>query len=82
MTGIFIKTERFDKEHRHLGGKICPSDFNTDYRGKDYTNGSDIASRIAADFQWEKKILENKKKEINLMANKTGYININESEDN
>lgn len=59
MTGTFIKTERFDKEHIHLGGKIYQSDFNTDYRGKDNTNGSIIASRIAADFQWEKKILGN-----------------------
>lgn len=62
MTGIFIKTERFDKEHRHLGGKIYLSDFNTDYRGNDNTNGSTIASRIAADFQWEKKILEIKER--------------------
>lgn len=59
MTGTFIKTERFDKEHKHLGGKIYQSDFNTDYRGKDNINGSTIASRIAADFQWEKKMLGN-----------------------
>lgn len=65
MTGTFIKTERFDKEHIHLGGKIYQSDFNTDYRGKDNTNGSSIASRIAADFQWEKKMLKIKEN-INL----------------
>lgn len=57
MTERIIKTETFDKEHRHLGGKIYQSDFNTDYRGKDNTNGSTIASRIVADFQWEKKML-------------------------
>ena len=31
----------------HFGGLIYPSDFNTDYRGKDNNNGSQIASRIA-----------------------------------
>lgn len=51
------RTKTFDKEHYHVGGKIYQSDFNTDYRGKDNMNGSTIASRIATDFQWEKKIL-------------------------
>lgn len=50
-----IKTKIFDKEHIHLGGKIYQSDFNTEYRGKNNTNGSTIASRIAADFKWEEK---------------------------
>ena len=62
MTGKLNKTEIFDKEHFHLGGKIYQSDFNTDYRGNDNTNGSAIASRIATDFQWEKKILEIKER--------------------
>lgn len=62
MTETIYKTETFDKEHIHVGGKIYQSDFNTDYRGNDNTNGSVIASRIAADFQWEKKILENKER--------------------
>lgn len=53
------RTETFDKEHIHVGGKIYQSDFNTDYRGKDNTNGSTIASRIVTDFQWEKKMLGN-----------------------
>lgn len=59
MARTFIKTERFDKEHIHLGGKICLSDFNTNYRGKNNLNSSIIASRIAADFQWEKNMLSN-----------------------
>lgn len=57
----FNRTEIFDKEHRHVGGKIYQSDFNTDYRGKDNTNGSTIASRIAADFRWEQKMFTKKK---------------------
>ena len=64
-----IKTERFDKEHRHFGGIIYPSDFNTDYTGKNNTTGSAIASRIRSDFRREKKLYEahskkNQKKEI------------------
>ena len=57
MTGNY-KTERFDKEHRHFGGLIYPSDFNTDYSGKDNTNGSTIAYRIESDFRWERKLRE------------------------
>ncbi len=53
-----IKTGTFDKEHRHFGGLIYQSDFNTDYRGKDNTNGSIIASRIECDFRREKKLYE------------------------
>lgn len=56
MTRNYYITETFDKEHIHFGGKIYPSDFNTDYRGKDSTNGSSIAARIESDFRWEKKI--------------------------
>lgn len=55
MTENFYLTE-FDKEHRHLGGVIYPSDFNTDYRGKDNTYGSTIAQRIESDFRREKKM--------------------------
>ena len=55
------RTETFDREHIHVGGKIYQSDFNTDYRGKDNTYGSTIASRIAADFLWEKKKLRSLK---------------------
>ena len=63
MTGNYT-TEIFDKQHIHFGGKIYISDFNTDYRGKDTTNGSAgsaIASRIEADFKWEKKLLKSKR---------------------
>ena len=56
MTNYYT-TEIFDKEHIHCGGVIYPSDFNTDYRGSDNTNGSAIAARIEADFKWEKNTL-------------------------
>jgi len=55
------KTNRYgtyEIDHTTFGGLIYPSDFNTDYRGKDNNNGSQIASRIAkdkqADKQWRK----------------------------
>ncbi len=51
-----LRTETFDKEHIHFGGVIYSSDFNTDYRGNDNTNGSTIASRIESDFRREKKM--------------------------
>lgn len=52
-----IGSERFDREHKHFGGKIYPSDFNTDYRGDDNTKGSTIARRIEIDFRWERSLL-------------------------
>ena len=60
MTGNYT-TEIFDKQHIQFGEKIYISDFNTDYRGKDITNGSAIASRIEADFKWENKLLKSKR---------------------
>ena len=53
-------TGTFDKEHIHFGGRIYPSDFNTDYRGDDRKIGesSSIAARIESDFNWEKKLLK------------------------
>lgn len=64
MTGT-IKKNRYgiyETDHTRFGGKIYQSDFSTDYRGKDNNNGSQIASRIASDFQWEKKMLETKER--------------------
>lgn len=58
-------TKIFDKEHKHLGGVIYSSDFNTDYRGQDRKKGesSSIAARIEADFRYEKKILDKIKRD-------------------
>lgn len=61
----FYRTETFDKEHIHFGGIIYSSDFNTDYRGKDNTDGSTIAARIESDFRREKKLLDSNKKKGN-----------------
>lgn len=58
MTKNNYITETFDKEHIHLGGKIYNSDFNTEYRGNDISNGSSIAARIESDFKWEKNLLK------------------------
>lgn len=57
------RTSVFDKEHRHFGGKIYPSDFNADYKRKENRNGSPIASRIESDFRWENKTLTEKQNE-------------------
>ena len=55
-----IKTETYDKEHKHFGGLIYQSDFNTyfdtDYRKQKTTQGSTIADRIMADLQWEEEL--------------------------
>lgn len=48
----------YDKEHRHFGGIIYSSDFNTDFRGDDTPDGSYIAKRIESDFRWERKMFQ------------------------
>ena len=53
------KTNRYgiyEVDHTKFGGLIFPSDFNTDNRGKDNYNGSQIASRIEADWRREEKL--------------------------
>lgn len=53
------KTNRYgiyEVDHTKFGGIIYQSDFNTDYRGKDNTNGSQIANRIEADRRREEKL--------------------------
>ena len=60
MASSNYKTERFDKEHKHYGGKIYLSDFETDYRGKDNTKGSPIAERIESDTRWERSLQKRK----------------------
>lgn len=52
-------------DHATFGGIIYPSDFNTDYRGKDNTYGSPIAQRIISDQKFDqqcKKAIEGRKK--------------------
>ena len=57
------KTETFDKEHRHFGGEIYLSDFNTDHRCHSNKKGS-IAKRIANDLKLEKNSYDNIKKTV------------------
>lgn len=49
-----------EESHRHYGGRIYPSDFNTDYPGNAHTSGSPIAARIASDFKWEQDFIAGK----------------------
>lgn len=48
-------TETYDKEHKHFGGIVCASDFDTNYLSRG--NMSDIAERIAADLRWEQNLI-------------------------
>lgn len=56
MTGTTNRYGIYEVDHTKFGGIIYQSDFNTDYRGKDNTNGSQIASRIEADRRREEKL--------------------------
>lgn len=63
MTQSNYITETFDKEHIHLGGIICLSDFCTEYREyKKKFEYSSVAQRIESDFRYEKKMFEKYKK--------------------
>lgn len=53
------KTNRYgiyEIDRTKFGGIIYSSDFNTDYRGKYNTNGSQIALRIETDRQREENL--------------------------
>ena len=54
MPETFYRTRNYKVDHTTFGGIIYPSDFNTDYRGKDNTNGSFIAQRIISDWKFDK----------------------------
>ena len=56
MTGTTKRYGIYEVDHTKFGGVIYPSDFNTDYRGKDNTNGSQIASRIETDRRREEEL--------------------------
>lgn len=58
MKEHFYPTEAYDREHRHFGGLIYSSDFNTDVRGKDHMYGSPIAARIQSDQRRESRLTE------------------------
>lgn len=60
MAETFYRTEIYKVDHTQFGGLIYPSDFNTDYRGKNNTNGSVIASRIISDQQFDRRCRNNR----------------------
>lgn len=61
MTNYFYKTPtKTHKDPSRFSGTIYLSDFETDYRGKDNTNGSTIAQRIVTDWKFDEQCRKNK----------------------
>ena len=56
------KTNVTPKIKSNRKGDFTVTNFNTDYRGKDNTNGSQIASRIEADRKREEKLWKKKQR--------------------
>lgn len=54
----------YEVDHTKFGGLIFPSDFNTDNRGKNNINGSQIASRIEADRRREENCGKRKEQKL------------------
>lgn len=59
MTEHLYDTKRGAAAHTTFGGYIYPSDFNTDYRGKDNPKGSPIARRILSDQRFDEQCGKN-----------------------
>lgn len=59
MTKIFYKNGNYNTDHTKFGGFIYLSDFQTDHKGRDNTNGSSIASRIARDQRFDEECKKN-----------------------
>ena len=53
MTQSINKYGFYAVDRTKFGGIIYPSDYNTDYRGKDNTQGSQIAKRITSDKNFD-----------------------------
>lgn len=53
-------TKTCQAERKTFGGLIYPSDFNTNHRGKNNVNGSEIASRIIADRKFDSQCRRNR----------------------
>ena len=60
MTGTNSKYKIYKVNHSTFGGIIYPSDYNTDYRGKDNANGSVIANRIMQDKKFDRQCERNR----------------------
>ena len=53
MTEVFYQAKSHKIDPSTFGGLIFPSDFNTDYRGKNNDHGSPIARRIEQDNRFD-----------------------------
>ena len=71
MTKIFYRTGNHKINHSIYGGRIYASDFNTDFRGKDNTNGSTIANRIVQDQKYDEQCKKNIENKQNYEGNRT-----------
>lgn len=61
MTNYYYKTmTKTHKDPTRFSGLIHLSDFETDYRGKDNTDGSTIAQRIITDWKFDEHCRKNK----------------------
>lgn len=69
MTETFYRKENYKVDRSSFGGLIYPSDFNTDFRGRDRTNGSIIAKRIMSDLQFDKQCRNNIVNNLNYREN-------------
>lgn len=67
MPEEFYRTGRYSVDHSTFGGIIYQSDFNM-CRGKDTNNGSEVASRIISDWNFDKDCIKDK-------LNKENYNN-------
>lgn len=65
MTEIFYSTRYYNIDHSTFGGIIYLSDFSTDYRGKNNTDGSSIAKRISSDKKFDKQCRSNRENRQN-----------------
>lgn len=59
MTETHNKYATYKVDHTTFGGVIYPSDYNTDYRGKDNIRGSQIAQRIISDRNFDYRCKKN-----------------------
>ena len=59
MAKISYKTENYKTDHTKFGGLIYLSDLQTDHKGRDNTNGSSIANRIARDQRFDEECKKN-----------------------
>lgn len=71
MTENFHKTETYNVDRSTFGGTIYSSDFETEYRGKSNTTGSNIANRIISDWNFDKYCAKN----LEIRYRKKAYSN-------